>query len=121
MEYKHIKFGRELKKGLAHCGVKNYEAAEFLGVSPAFLSAVATGKKSLSFGKVEKLAHFFRSRGYEQSEQFLDVYLESTPVINMEHFNAPKLRERAIIARILMGAYDCTTLSEIERILKTKH
>lgn len=60
--------GKALAKVRIDAGLTQYDMADAIGVTNAFLSSVAGGKRRLSFSRARQLAEYIETLGLDSSE-----------------------------------------------------
>lgn len=113
-------FGRAVRKARLDAGETLSTMAESLGVSPAFLSAIETGRKKISEEWVKKISLFFKER--EINVEKLGVYADiSNKSVSIADCDPDTQMLIAGFARSDLDAETLSKVNELARILGQKH
>lgn len=89
--------------------------AKNLGVSPAFLSAMETGRKNISEDWVIKIAHFFKEKDVEIEVEKLGMYADvSNKSVSLAGCDPQK---QMLIAGFARSSLDAKTLAKFAELL----
>lgn len=112
-------FGKELRKIRIDLNEILMDMAEKLGVSPAFLSAVETGKKNVPNHWVDEIASAYHLSA-ENKDRLTQAAIDSTTQIKMNLTGASDLKREAalVFARQFDTISDDTVQSLLELIQK---
>lgn len=113
-------FGKAVRKARLDADETLATMAESLNVSPAFLSAMETGRKKISDEWVTKITQFFRDRriNIEKLGVYADISNKSVSIANCDPDT------QMLIAGFARSDLDAETLSkinELAKILGKKH
>lgn len=113
-------FGKTVRKARLDANETLATMAESLDVSPAFLSAMETGRKKIPDEWVEKITTFFKDHGInvEKLGVYADISNKSVSIANCDPDT------QMLIAGFARSDLDAETLSkvnELAKILGQKH
>lgn len=108
-------FGKTVRKARLDTDETLATMAESLGISPAFLSALETGRKNISEEWVKKITNFFRDKGVEVKKlgEFADISNKNISLAGCDP------QKQMLIAGFARSNLDADTLAEFARLLGT--
>lgn len=108
-------FGKTVRKARLDVNETLSTMAESLGVSPAFLSAMETGRKNIPEDWVKKITGFFSARGMEVKMlgEYADISNKNISLVGCDP------QKQMLIAGFARSNLDAETLSELARLLGT--
>lgn len=106
-------FGKAIRTARLDIDTNISVMAQEVGVSPAFLSGVETGRKKIPNDLVEKIYTFFSSRGVklETLRELADVSNESVSLEGLPP------QQQMLIAGFARTTMDAATLKNMEKLL----
>lgn len=110
-------FGKAVRKARLDAGETLSTMAERLNVSPAFLSAMETGRKKISEEWIEKISLFFRDReiNLENLGVYADISNKSVSIAGCDP------HKKMLIAGFARSEFDAETLAKFAKLLGTKY
>lgn len=106
-------FGKAVRKARLDADETLSTMAESLNVSPAFLSAMETGRKKIPDEWVVKITQFFRDRGInvEKLGVYADISNQSVSIAGCDP------NKQMLIAGFARSDFDAETLAEFVKLL----
>lgn len=106
-------FGRSVRKARLDANETLSTMAEMLNVSPAFLSAMETGRKNISEEWITKISHYFLSRGIklERLAEYADISNQSVSIAGCNP------QQQMLIAGFARSNFDAETLAKFAKLL----
>lgn len=106
-------FGKTVRKARLDTDETLATMAESLGVSPAFLSALETGRKNISEEWVGKITNFFKHRGINVANlgEYADISNKNISLAGCDP------QKQMLIAGFARSNLDAETLAEFARLL----
>nr|SPS05539.1 conserved protein of unknown function [Candidatus Nitrotoga fabula] len=106
-------FGRTVRKARLDAKETLSTMAKSLGVSPAFLSAMETGRKKIPAEWVKNITQFFLERGIEVKD--LDIYADISNKNTSLEGCSPQ--QQMLIAGFARSNFDAATLEKFADLL----
>lgn len=109
-------FGKLVRKARVDAEVNLSTMAEELGVSPAFLSGLETGRKKISPDWVEKVHAYFTAKGImiNKLREAADISNQSVSIEGLEP------RHQHVLAAFARMKPDTDLLTQLEKLLGEK-
>ena len=106
-------FGKAVRKARLDVGETLSTMAAAVGVSPAFLSAMETGRKNVSPEWVKKTEAFFKAKGkvIPNLGEFADVSNKSVSIEGLDP------RQQMLIAGFARSSLDAETMEQLAKLL----
>ncbi|RRD43513.1 XRE family transcriptional regulator [Comamonadaceae bacterium OH3737_COT-264] len=108
-------FGKALRICRVNAQTTLAEMAEDLKVSPAFLSAVETGRKKVPAGMAQKAAHFFAQRGQDPTYDFEALADASNEQVNVAGLS---LEQQMLVSSLARSNLDSNQIARLAHLLK---
>jgi DNA-binding XRE family transcriptional regulator len=108
-------FGKAVRKARLDANETLSTMADALSVSPAFLSALETGRKNISEEWIVKIADYFLEKGIkiEKLAEYADVSNQSVSIANCNP------QQQMLIAGFARSSFDAVTLAKFAKLLGT--
>lgn len=106
-------FGKAVRKARLDTNETLSTMADALGVSPAFLSAMETGRKNISEEWIVKISEFFLTRNVkiEKLAMYADISNESVSIAGRNP------HQQMLIAGFARSNFDAETLAKLAKLL----
>ena len=107
-------FGKELRKARVDLDMAQADMAKTIGVSPAYLSAVETGKRKATYALCERIGRLTKDKALEVKLKNL-VSLESgmVPIHNLEQ------AQKALVLKICSVKMEGTFIANVLKMIQS--
>ncbi|MES2546925.1 MAG: helix-turn-helix transcriptional regulator [Pseudomonadota bacterium] len=107
-------FGKAVRKARLDTDKTLSTMASDLNVSPAFLSAMETGRKNISEEWIEKILEYFLIKGIkvERLAEYADISNQSVSIAGCNP------QQQMLIAGFARSSFDAETLTKLAKLLK---